>query len=325
MMPHKARMGPSRRSLLKPISGWSWGAHKSARGPHVTRAAHGGGWKCPPPPPPRSALHHWLEPRHAAMRQGTGVPYPSLRSRAGQPHRLREQRGQLGRGQRAAGPHGGQAAGVALAARPHRLHCAAQPGQRPGPLAASVLVVLPRCALRPAHDRKAGQRCRPWCLKTSLAAKYWTAAVCSVSARGPYDQQRMDMLDLGVPAMMHPASAAEYPGASPGCPARPHALAWEDDMTRVPCLKASSWACGPASSRPAAAPNAPPPSRACAAGIGKLQLDAARMAADLDGAWEVLAEPIQTVMRRRAPAPRRMLPPRSGRRHRIHALARAPP
>jgi len=133
------------------------------------------------------------------------------------------------------------------------------------------------------------------------------------------------MLDLGVPAMMHPASAAEYPGASPGCPARPHALAWEDDMTRVPCLKASSWACGPASSRPAAAPNAPPPSRACAAGIGKLQLDAARMAADLDGAWEVLAEPIQTVMRRRAPAPRRMLPPRSGRRHRIHALARAPP
>ena len=36
-------------------------------------------------------------------------------------------------------------------------------------------------------------------------------------------------------------------------------------------------------------------------GIGKLQLDAARLAADLDSAWEVLAEPIQTVMRRRAP------------------------
>jgi adenylosuccinate lyase len=33
-------------------------------------------------------------------------------------------------------------------------------------------------------------------------------------------------------------------------------------------------------------------------GIGKLQLDAARLAADLDGSWEVLAEPIQTVMRR---------------------------
>ena len=33
-------------------------------------------------------------------------------------------------------------------------------------------------------------------------------------------------------------------------------------------------------------------------GIGKLELDAARMAADLDDAWEVLAEPIQTVMRR---------------------------
>lgn len=33
-------------------------------------------------------------------------------------------------------------------------------------------------------------------------------------------------------------------------------------------------------------------------GIGKLQADRARMAADLDDAWEILAEPIQTVMRR---------------------------
>ena len=33
-------------------------------------------------------------------------------------------------------------------------------------------------------------------------------------------------------------------------------------------------------------------------GISKLQLDAARVAADLDSSWEVLAEPIQTVMRR---------------------------
>ncbi len=33
-------------------------------------------------------------------------------------------------------------------------------------------------------------------------------------------------------------------------------------------------------------------------GISKLQLDAARLAADLDSSWEVLAEPIQTVMRR---------------------------
>ena len=36
----------------------------------------------------------------------------------------------------------------------------------------------------------------------------------------------------------------------------------------------------------------------CARGIGKLELDAARLRADLDEAWEVLAEPIQTVMRR---------------------------
>ncbi|MFM7849716.1 MAG: adenylosuccinate lyase, partial [Rubrivivax sp.] len=33
-------------------------------------------------------------------------------------------------------------------------------------------------------------------------------------------------------------------------------------------------------------------------GLDKLQVDPARLAADLDGAWEVLAEPIQTVMRR---------------------------
>ncbi len=33
-------------------------------------------------------------------------------------------------------------------------------------------------------------------------------------------------------------------------------------------------------------------------GIGKLELNAARLAADLDACWEVLAEPVQTVMRR---------------------------
>ncbi len=33
-------------------------------------------------------------------------------------------------------------------------------------------------------------------------------------------------------------------------------------------------------------------------GIGKLQLNAARLQQDLDNSWEVLAEPIQTVMRR---------------------------
>jgi adenylosuccinate lyase len=35
-----------------------------------------------------------------------------------------------------------------------------------------------------------------------------------------------------------------------------------------------------------------------ARGMGKLEVDRARLAADLDAAWEVLAEPIQTVMRR---------------------------
>jgi adenylosuccinate lyase len=37
---------------------------------------------------------------------------------------------------------------------------------------------------------------------------------------------------------------------------------------------------------------------ACLRGLGKLEVDRARMAADLDANWEVLAEPIQTVMRR---------------------------
>ena len=38
--------------------------------------------------------------------------------------------------------------------------------------------------------------------------------------------------------------------------------------------------------------------RATLKGLGKLQLNPERLAADLDAAWEVLAEPIQTVMRR---------------------------
>jgi adenylosuccinate lyase len=36
----------------------------------------------------------------------------------------------------------------------------------------------------------------------------------------------------------------------------------------------------------------------CLRGLGKLEADRARMAADLDANWDVLAEPIQTVMRR---------------------------
>ncbi|MBS0511341.1 MAG: adenylosuccinate lyase [Proteobacteria bacterium] len=36
----------------------------------------------------------------------------------------------------------------------------------------------------------------------------------------------------------------------------------------------------------------------CLRGLGKLQADPARLAADLDECWEVLAEPVQTVMRR---------------------------
>ncbi|MGE0800279.1 MAG: adenylosuccinate lyase [Lautropia sp.] len=37
---------------------------------------------------------------------------------------------------------------------------------------------------------------------------------------------------------------------------------------------------------------------ACLRGLGKLEADPARLAADLDANWEVLAEPVQTVMRR---------------------------
>nr|MBP8295924.1 adenylosuccinate lyase [Burkholderiales bacterium] len=36
----------------------------------------------------------------------------------------------------------------------------------------------------------------------------------------------------------------------------------------------------------------------CAQGLGKLEVNAKRLAEDLDANWEVLAEPIQTVMRR---------------------------
>jgi len=38
----------------------------------------------------------------------------------------------------------------------------------------------------------------------------------------------------------------------------------------------------------------------CLAGLSKLEANAERLRADLDAAWEVLAEPIQTVMRRYA-------------------------
>ena len=37
---------------------------------------------------------------------------------------------------------------------------------------------------------------------------------------------------------------------------------------------------------------------ACLRGLGKLDVDPRRLAEDLDGCWEVLAEPVQTVMRR---------------------------
>ena len=36
----------------------------------------------------------------------------------------------------------------------------------------------------------------------------------------------------------------------------------------------------------------------CLKGLNKLEVDRVRVAADLDATWEVLAEPIQTVMRR---------------------------
>ena len=36
----------------------------------------------------------------------------------------------------------------------------------------------------------------------------------------------------------------------------------------------------------------------CRNGLARLEVDPARLAADLDANWEVLAEPIQTVMRR---------------------------
>jgi len=38
--------------------------------------------------------------------------------------------------------------------------------------------------------------------------------------------------------------------------------------------------------------------RSCLKGISKLELNEQRLTADLDNSWEVLAEPIQTVMRR---------------------------
>ncbi|MDF5988683.1 lyase family protein [Pseudomonas aeruginosa] len=47
-----------------------------------------------------------------------------------------------------------------------------------------------------------------------------------------------------------------------------------------------------------ASPTASSPTEASLKGIGKLELNAQRIAEDLDACWEVLAEPVQTVMRR---------------------------
>ncbi len=63
---------------------------------------------------------------------------------------------------------------------------------------------------------------------------------------------------------------------------------WQRDLTDSTVLRNI----GPAFGHTVIALNA------CARGIGKLEPDPARQAADLADAWEVLAEPIQTVMRR---------------------------
>jgi adenylosuccinate lyase len=62
-----------------------------------------------------------------------------------------------------------------------------------------------------------------------------------------------------------------------------------------------------------------------AKGMDKLEVDAAALAADLDSAWEVMAEPIQTVMRRHgAGQPLRAPEVADARPHRSRAR-RSPP
>ena len=63
---------------------------------------------------------------------------------------------------------------------------------------------------------------------------------------------------------------------------------WQRDLTDSTVLRNMGVALGYACS----------PGRRCLQGLGKLEADPARLAADLDANWEVLAEPIQTVMRR---------------------------
>ena len=63
--------------------------------------------------------------------------------------------------------------------------------------------------------------------------------------------------------------------------------AWSCSMLAYLCLAAHAWQCSGAQQR-----------IVIAAGVSKLQLDEAKLAADLDSSWEILAEPIQTVMRR---------------------------
>ncbi len=63
---------------------------------------------------------------------------------------------------------------------------------------------------------------------------------------------------------------------------------WQRDLSDSTALRALGGACG----------HAWIAYRSCLKGLGKLEVDPERLAADLDANWEVLAEAIQTVMRR---------------------------
>ena len=124
--------------------------------PYTTRSSRTTGW---PSCSTRWRAQHdpdRLRSRHLGLHQPRLLPAAAARRRGrlvddaaqGQPDRLRERRGQPRPRQRAAAPPGREAADLALAARPHRLHGAAQHGRR-----ARLHAARPTTSLRAGLDK----------------------------------------------------------------------------------------------------------------------------------------------------------------------------
>jgi adenylosuccinate lyase len=112
-----------------------------------------------------------------------------------------------------------------------------------------------------------------------------------------YFRQRVVAGEVGSSTMPHKVNPIDFENAEGNCGVANALLAhfaeklpvsrWQRDLTDSTVLRNSGVAIG----------HGVLALQALLQGLGKLELDAARLRADLDGAWEVLGEAVQTVMR----------------------------